>query len=80
MVVNYNSLCKCGHTVEDHHNPLICKTNNFPIDTTKYCAENRKDFPHAHGEECEYYGFNEMGGLIKIENEWVAHCFKLALQ
>jgi len=23
-VVDLNSLCECGHTVEDHHNPMLC--------------------------------------------------------
>jgi hypothetical protein len=25
-------------------------------------------------EECEYYGFNEYGGMIKEGDKWVEHC------
>jgi len=55
---------------------MICKTGNFPKDTNKYCSENRTDYPHHHGEECEYWGFNEMGGLKPLDSdgnvlEWI---------
>lgn len=101
--ITYDSLCECGHSLEDHHNAMICdgmvyeppytlqkspvvydpnihrKYEVAPASSSWYCLENRKDFPHGHGEECEYFGFNEFGGLQLVNGRWVHHCsgFKL---
>jgi hypothetical protein len=57
---DYEVLCVCGHTLEDHH---------------------LSHFAHAGGaviaEECEFYGFNEFGGMIQDENGyWIRHCYR----
>ena len=96
MTMNSNTLCGCGHKLEDHHNPMVCdgivygndgnqvKFDPFvhkryevaSVQTSWYCLDNRTDFPHLHGEECEYWGFNETGGLKPVdikgkECEWI---------
>jgi len=57
---NKSGICKCGHKWEDHH----------------LCVVMNTDFLEATGEsyvpqECEFYGFNETGGL---DNEGNDHC------
>lgn len=65
-MVTLHSLCECSHTLNNHHNAIVCASDRFPEDTSRYCSENATVFPHAHGEECEHWGFNETGGLEPI--------------
>ncbi len=48
-------VCRCGHPLHEHHNPLTLSAERLatlPPGTGKYVAG-----------ECEHYGCNEEGGL-----------------
>jgi hypothetical protein len=48
-------MCRCGHRLEDHHNPVLFSAEHsgtLPPGVRRYAAE-----------ECKYYGCNEEGGL-----------------
>lgn len=55
-----NGICVCGHSWKEHH--LSCVMNPEYIEQT-----GETYIP----EECEHYGFNEMGGKDADGNE---HC------
>lgn len=61
-------ICKCGHSWEDHHLGMIM--NKDYLD-----ALHKIDPKHPPyiAEECEYYGFNECGGLDRNGNH---HCHR----
>jgi len=55
---DYEALCICGHTLEDHHLSYFMNASG-----------------EVWAEECEFYGFNEFGGMIPDENgKWIVHC------
>lgn len=61
-----SGICICGHFCEDHHLGVILNEDYLQ--------------PRSNGivetylpGECEYFGFNEMGGL---DSEGKEHCFK----
>ena len=56
-----SGICKCGHSWEDHHLGVIM---NRPTDLPE-------DHPPYLPQECEFFGFNEMGGL---DAEGKPHC------
>lgn len=48
----YSGICICGHSWEDHHLGVVMN------------EEYLKDTEETYlPQECEFYGFNEMGGL-----------------
>ena len=57
--------CICGHSWEDHHHGAVLNPD--------YPSDDHAQGIHAGwlAEECEYYGFNEWGGL---DNEGNKHC------
>ena len=58
----YSGICICGHSWEDHHLGIVMNEDYRKATGEAY-------FP----EECEFYGFNESGGL----DSWGRnHCFK----
>jgi hypothetical protein len=58
---NRSGICKCGHSWDDHH--LCCVMNEDYSDQTREAY-----IP----QECEFYGFNETGGL---DDDGNSHCF-----
>ena len=58
----HTGVCTCGHAWSDHH--LGCVANQDYLDQTK---ENYVP------QECEYWGFNEMGGK---DREGKDHCHR----
>ena len=50
-----SKLCRCGHTLDDHHCWWIRGGGMF-------------------ADECEFYGFNETGGMQYVDGRWVDHC------
>ena len=55
--------CNCGHSWEDHHLGVILNHAGDSLDAMKEAY-----IP----EECEFFGFNEMGGK---DAEGEDHCF-----
>lgn len=56
---NLTGMCICGHAFDRHHLGIIANTEAYEI-MGPYLAQ-----------ECEAFGFNEMGGLDEDGNE---HC------
>ena len=61
-----SGICVCGHKWDDHH--LGCVMN--------------REYGKATGEayvpeECEHYGFNEVGGMEfnPTTGRWTDHCY-----
>jgi hypothetical protein len=66
---NRSGICKCGHTWDAHHLGIVANTEYYEETGEPY-------FP----QECEYFGFNELGGLQPSKDkdgqeQWVDHCF-----
>ena len=57
---NRSGMCVCGHSWEDHHLGMVMNSDYFEATKEAYIAQ-----------ECEFYGFNEMGGLDPEGND---HC------
>lgn len=55
-----SGICVCGHNWEDHHLGVVLRH--------EYVKETGEAYIP---QECEFYGFNEMGGLDAEGNE---HC------
>lgn len=47
----FSGICICGHTFDQHHLGIVANAEAFEIMGGYYA------------QECEAYGFNEMGGL-----------------
>jgi hypothetical protein len=60
---NRSGTCKCGHGWEEHH--LGCVMNRDYADQT-----HEAYVP----QECEHFGFNEVGGKEYRDGQWVDHC------
>lgn len=45
-------ICKCGHLWDDHHLGVVMNSEYFEATHEAYVPQ-----------ECEFFGFNEMGGL-----------------
>lgn len=57
-------MCVCGHYEADHHRSWFA--------VTKYTPNGGQLI-----EECEYYGWNESGGMMRNEEgRWQEHCYK----
>lgn len=59
---NRSGICKCGHSWEDHHLGVVLNQ--------EYAEQTKEAYLP---EECEYFGFNEMGGLNTDGND---HCHR----
>lgn len=57
---NRSGICKCGHSWEDHHLGIVMNEDFYNQTHEGYVPQ-----------ECEFFGFNEMGGLDIEGNE---HC------
>jgi len=55
-------ICTCGHRWDEHHLGMVMQQRYIDETGEGYIAQ-----------ECEHFGFNEMGGLDKDGNE---HCFR----
>ncbi len=58
-----SGVCKCGHSVFDHHLGIVLNQEYFEATGESYVPQ-----------ECEAYGFNETGGLKCIDGKWAEHC------
>lgn len=56
-------VCKCGHPWQDHHLGIVMNETYFKETGEVYVPQ-----------ECEAYGFNELGGLQFVGGQWVDHC------
>jgi len=63
---NRSGICVCGHPWDEHHLGIIMN------------EEYRNDNHEAYlPEECEHYGFNEMGGRMPTpDGSWINHCHR----
>lgn len=74
----YSGICVCGHEADDHHGGVVMNKDYYA-----QTGESRI------AQECEFYGFNETGGLMYVhpgesevcgrpdchkEHEWIEHC------
>ena len=58
-------ICKCGHSWQRHHLGLVARQEYLDQTHEGYIPQ-----------ECEYYGRNEMGGMMEDEEgNLVVHCF-----
>lgn len=70
IVLHINSgVCKCGCSWKDHHLGMIMRqdvTIAIKLHYDKYFSHRQWDgvngYPLYVPEECEHFGFNEMGG------------------
>jgi hypothetical protein len=62
-------ICKCGHSWDDHHLGIVMNKEYFQQTGEEYVPQ-----------ECEYYGCNELGGMMPNpkdpKGEWICHCGK----
>ena len=59
-----SGICVCGHSWEEHHLGMVMQA--------AYIEQTKEGYIP---QECEYYGFNEAGGLMPDANgEWINHC------
>jgi hypothetical protein len=56
----YSGVCKCGHSWKDHHLGVVMNEDYLTATGEAYLPQ-----------ECEFYGWNESGGLDKDGND---HC------
>ena len=61
-----SGICVCGHKWDDHHLGMILNHDYGDGDSPD--ARKEAYIP----QECEFFGFNEMGGLDEEGNE---HCW-----
>ena len=63
---NRSGVCKCGHPWEEHHLGIVMNREYYEQTGEMYVPE-----------ECEHYGFNEVGGKMPDKDgNWVDHCFR----
>lgn len=61
---NRSGICVCGHPWDEHHLGIVMNNEYYDATHEAYVPE-----------ECEHYGFNEMGGRMPTSNgRWVNHC------
>jgi hypothetical protein len=58
-----SGICVCGHSWERHHLGVV-------MNEEFYAATGESYVP----QECEFFGFNETGGLELANGKWVDHC------
>lgn len=56
-----SGICKCGHSWQNHHLGVVMNRDFYEATHEAYVPQ-----------ECEFYGFNEMGGKDRNGND---HCF-----
>ena len=62
---NNIGICICGHSWQEHHLSVVMN------------AEYREATGEAYfPEECEHFGFNEMGGMEYKDGKWIDHCHR----
>ena len=57
-----SGICVCGHSWEEHHLGIVLRQ--------EYVDETGEGYIP---QECEYFGFNEMGGLDAEGNDHCSH-------
>jgi hypothetical protein len=86
LILHINSgICKCGCKWDDHHLSMIMNTDaivamklwyeqHYPDDK----FEGVNGYPLYGPEECEKFGFNELGGkkLNEETEEYKDHCHR----
>ena len=60
---NRSGICVCGHKWEEHHLGIVMNPDYVKGTKEGYIPD-----------ECEHYGFNEVGGKEYKDGEWVDHC------
>jgi hypothetical protein len=60
-----SGFCVCGHAWERHHLGVVLNADYFEATKEAYLPQ-----------ECEAFGFNEVGGLMNVDGEWVDHCHR----
>jgi hypothetical protein len=61
---NRSGICVCGHPWDEHHLGIVMNNEYYDATHEAYVPE-----------ECEHYGFNEMGGRMPMpDGRWVDHC------
>lgn len=60
---NRTGICKCGHSWQDHHLGVVMNLEYAETTGEAYLPQ-----------ECEAYGFNEVGGLQFVAGKWIDHC------
>lgn len=65
---NRSGICICGHKWQNHHLGMIVRVGANKVKDGSGWEGRESYIP----QECEHYGFNEMGGLGKDGH---GHCF-----
>lgn len=60
---NRSGICVCGCKWEDHHLGVVMNDDYYKETGETYLPQ-----------ECEKYGFNEVGGKKFVDGEWIEHC------
>lgn len=60
---NRSGICICGHSWEEHHLGVVMNREYAEKTGEAYLPQ-----------ECEAYGFNEVGGLKYENGKWIDHC------
>jgi len=60
---NRSGICKCGHSWEEHHLGVVMNQDYSKQTGEAYVPQ-----------ECEHFGFNEVGGLEYVDGKWIDHC------
>jgi hypothetical protein len=60
---NRTGTCVCGCRWDEHHLGVVMNLEYATATGEAYAPD-----------ECERYGFNEMGGLQLVDGKWVDHC------
>lgn len=58
-----SGICVCGHKWEEHHLAVVMNPDYVKQTGEAYLPQ-----------ECEAFGFNETGGSMCVQGEWVNHC------
>jgi hypothetical protein len=58
-----SGICICGHRWDDHHLGVVMNLPYYEKTGEEYVPQ-----------ECEYFGFNEMGGMENKDGKWIEHC------
>ena len=59
-----SGVCKCGHSWEEHHLGVVMNRDFWVATGESYVPQ-----------ECEFYGFNEVGGKQFKDGKWLEHCY-----
>jgi hypothetical protein len=60
---NRTGICVCGHSWEVHHLGIVMNL--------EYIEQTKESYLP---QECEAFGFNEAGGMMFVDGEWIDHC------